>query len=165
MPEDEKEIPAWFSIQVAALFELYPGVRATQATIPAWWNHQHDIDPRRIQEALHKCPAASAQFIPTAQTVREIALALPSSRPQERGATPLTALPEPCALSPSNPFLNLTQRWEYESLELGLDPDRPPPNHLAARRLQELDAMLSSHGPQDIPGAFNARVRRHGVAA
>jgi hypothetical protein len=117
-----------------------------------------------VQEAFTKAPSASTLYVPSAQTIREIALALPDPRPREPEAHPAAALQESSTLSPTNPFLNLAHKWEYESLDLGLDADRPSTKHINVRRLKELFSLLDRFGPQDIPEVQDTRRVRREVA-
>jgi hypothetical protein len=75
--------------------------------------------------------------VPTAQTVREIALALPRDTARQTPCESLQQLPEATrALPADSPFLALAREWEKESRDLGLDPDRPSPKHIAHKRLK-----------------------------
>jgi|WetSurMetagenome_2_1015567.scaffolds.fasta_scaffold10221_2 hypothetical protein len=111
--------------------------------------------------AFAKAPSASSSFVPTAQVVREIAVALP--RRQSFSANVVSvrgALPEAtCTLAEANPFLLMARKWEQESYDLGLDPERPSPRGIGERRLQEIDKLLEHVAIEHtMPGPKQKRV-------
>jgi hypothetical protein len=94
--------------------------------------------------AFAKAPSVSSMFVPTAQVVREIAEALPRMQSFPANVVPIRgALPEAtCTLEADNPFLLLARKWEQESYDLGLDPEKPSPRGIGERRLEEIDELL-----------------------
>lgn len=159
----ENDVPSWFTTLVSVLFLLYPGRLQPPGTTLSWWAYLRTFTREKLEAAFERAPTTSSLYVPSAQSIREIALSLPEARKEP--ATQAPVLAEPCELQPDNPFLKLAQSCEYESLELGLDPDRVTPKHIAARRMQELQAMLDKHGPQDMPSEQEPRRIRRGVAA
>lgn len=136
-------VPTWFAQRVLALFGLYPNASMQPMTILTWWNHLRDLSEATVIAALAKAPGASSLFVPTAQTVREIALALPRDTGRQAQCERLRQLPEATrSLAADNPFLVLARKWEEESRDLGLDPDRPSPRQVAQGRLHEIDGLL-----------------------
>jgi hypothetical protein len=108
----------------------------------------------KIMRALAKAPSASSLFVPTAQVVREIALALPREQsPLPYEIVPMRALPEATReLKADNPFLLLAQKWEEKSQELRLNPERVTPAEIGKQRFQEVESQLD-HCCHDMGGA------------
>lgn len=99
-----------------------------------------------ICQAIAKAPSTSPEFVPGAEVVKQLAMAeakrvrVESSTPAATDAPRLEShTPQ---LNDDNPFLLLANKWEQESHDLGLDPDRCTPKHIAARRLRELGELL-----------------------
>jgi hypothetical protein len=138
----ENGVPDWFTTRMTALFLLYPGRPQAPGTIVSWWSHLHDLPREKLEAAFDRAPQTSSLYVPTAQTIREIALALPRSSAPVKQSDSVASLPEHCKLAPDNPFRKLAESWEYESRELGLHPERVTPKHIAERRMAELLALL-----------------------
>lgn len=162
-PNQSAEVPVWFSAQMEALFLLYPGRAQAPGTTLSWWRFLHDLPRDKLEQAFVRAPQLSALYLPSAQAVREAALALPKSAPAAQ-TRPVPALPAPVKLGADNPFLYLAQKWEFESLELGLDPEKPSPKHIAKRRMQELLDLLADHGPRDMPELEPAKITNRRTA-
>ncbi len=148
----ENGVPAWFTMRMKALFLLYPGRTQEPGTILSWWLYLHDLPREKLELAFERAPATSSLYVPSARVVRELALAVPTPTPAPKSEA-IAALPEPCALSPDNPFLELARKWEREHLGLGVTADG---------RMKELLSLLDKHGPQDMP---SEQQPRRGVAA
>lgn len=87
--------------------------------------------------AFDRAPKTSPVYLPSAQVVREIALAVPSSsRPIENRE--LARLQEPCALGHDNPFRVLAEQWEAERID-----SVPNAAKTAEQRLETLSRMLT----------------------
>lgn len=160
---ESDKIPTWFSQRLIDFYSLYPSATMQPAVMLAWWKHLRDLSQEAITVAITRAPSTSSSFVPSAQTVREIALALPKSAPAAQ-TRPMPALPAPVKLGADNPFLYLAQKWEFESLELGLDPEKPSPKHIAKRRMQELLDLLADHGPRDMPEIEPAKITNRRTA-
>jgi hypothetical protein len=150
--QSDPQIPQWFTALVDAMFLLYPAGSLKTGTTAAWWLHLRHLSQPILVDSFRRAVATNPVFPPSAQVIRdigdaEIAEERKTERQREaeqryaREARQLAAMSEPRGLKPDNPFLNLAHKWQYESLELGLDPER---------RMQELQELLGQHGPQDI---------------
>jgi hypothetical protein len=70
--DNNKTMPAWFARLVAAMFELYPQSKLTEATIPAWWMHLRHLRQPILADAFRRAVATNPVFPPSAQAIRDI---------------------------------------------------------------------------------------------
>jgi hypothetical protein len=153
--EKPQDVPDWFTTLLDAMLLLYPSGAMRAGTTTAWWIHLRHISRPALVEGFRQAVSESPTFPPSAQTVCAAAersieqkRQLEARRKTEARQAQLGLLGAPPTreLAADNPFRRLAESWEYESRELGLDPERCTPKHIAERRMKELLALLDAHG-------------------
>lgn len=147
----QKDIPDWFTMLLDAMLLLYPSGSMRAGTTAAWWIHLRHIPQPVLVDGFRQAVSDNPTFPPSAQTVCAAAEAIIAKKRQAEARRKNEQRQEQLGLlsshptrelAPDNPFRKLAESWEYESRELGLDPERCTPKHIAERRMGELLALL-----------------------
>ncbi len=123
----------------AYLVGLYPNPGLVQGSQAAYWRYLQDLPLEAIRKAIHRSPAASPQFFPTAALLRQIAQ--DAQRSLDSGGVYVPP-DEPFEPPPDTPAADLVREWKAESERLGLRPNDETPREVGIARFRKIYEIL-----------------------
>ena len=115
----------------------------------AWTSFLGMYPAELVTVGVKQAPAKWPDRMPSIGQIRSLVEAIIARRRnQERDAAaqPAPDMPAPKTTNPD--FEAMARKWEQETIDLGLDPERPTPRKIAARRLAEFNALWSKYSPK-----------------
>lgn len=132
-----------------------------QGEFEAWGSFLGRYPTDVVGAAVMQAPDKWPDRMPTVGQIRGliesiIAKRRSQTRDQQQSLKPKTS---PSTYTGHPKFNELAEKWESESIEAGLDPDRPPPHPITMRRMCELNEMWAAIPNKAIDGPINPNPR------